>query len=119
MPNRSNQSIEQDQPFQSDHDVLLELRSDFRNFKEVVTGGLRGVQDSLDSQHAQMNARLIILETFVTKNNLEEKVRRWDSSTEWAESFRGRWKWMIASVSLGSGVLVYFFDHILPNIRLK
>jgi hypothetical protein len=118
MP-RTPSSNDKNQEYQSDHDILLELRADFRNFKEGVTGGLKGINDSLDSQHAQMNARLIILESFIAKHNLEEKVKGWDDSTEWVEAFRGRWKWMVGLVGLASGVITYFISHILPNLRLK
>ncbi len=118
MPSRSSTS-DKNQEYQSDHDILLELRADFRNFKEGVTGGLKSINDSLDSQHAQMNARLIILETFNTKHNLEERVKVWDDSAGWVQTFRSRWKWIVGLVSLASGMFIYFVDHILPNIRLK
>src|SRR5688572_19460000 len=94
--------------YQTDHDVLVELRTEFRGFKEVVSAGLKDVKDSLDSQHANMNARLIILETFVTKNNLDEKIKDWNDAAEWVKVYRGRWKWIAGLIGLASGVIVYF-----------
>lgn len=117
MPHTTS-PIDKDQ-LQSDHDVLVELRTEFRGFKEAVTTGLKEVKDSLDSQHATMNARLIILETFVTKNDLETKVKRWDRTAAWVESYQGRWKWIAGAIGLASGIFVYFVDHILPLLRLK
>lgn len=118
MP-RTASPTDQEQVYQSDHDVLLELRADFRNFKDQVTLALRDVKESLDSQHANMNARLIILETFVTKTNLEERVKDWNDTSEWVKDWRKRWKLIATLIGISSGAFVYFIDHILPLISFK
>lgn len=137
MP-RSTSPTKENTDYQSDHDVLIELRTDFRNFAERMMTDVTDIKSGQAMQIGKMDARIVAIETWKQTKAADERIATWelaaervnsnltdrriakvDSAVEWIENYRGSWKWVMVAVSFVSGAFVYFIDHVLPLIKWK
>ena len=87
MPQRKNPPH-----LSEDHDILVQtveilsqMRVQLQENHASLKGEMKDLRDSQSLQVAKVDARLATLETFNIRNNLEEKVKRWDTASKVVE----------------------------------
>lgn len=95
--------------YTDDHDILIELRTEFRGFREEVRGAL--------SSYSSLNKRVSDIERLSPR----EKLKEHDEVYDWMKTVRGNWKFILALVSVLGAVfgglaalveILYYGSHI-------
>lgn len=77
---------------------------------------LKEIKATLADQQSRYDARIIALETFRQTKAADETIKRWNEATQWVVDFKKTIGWIVAAVSLASGLIGYFMNNILTWI---
>jgi hypothetical protein len=97
----------------TNQELLIRLDERVQN----LTTDVKEVKDTLQLQLAEMRAEVMLIKAFITKNDLENKVKQWDEASAWVKDFRKTWVMITSLVGLIAGLVGYFMNNIMHWIQ--
>lgn len=97
-----------------DHDLLIELKSDFKNFVRQYTVDIKDIKDGTANKLADLDLRLKLMEKLAVEYPPAQIIPIVRNNEKWISNFKLTWKLIIGIVTT-VGALVGFIVNLIAN----